>query len=184
MKKTILFLVLFSTSMALGTPAQVIIIRHGEKPSSGDELSDRGWARAQALVQYFETKPAVTRFGTPIAIYAMKPGSADTSLRPIETVTPLAQDLGMTINTSFEKNDIKALVEEIMTNPLYDKKMVLICWEHKMINNIASEFGVAPKPNQWSSSVFDSVWKINFSGKHVSKFSVGWQHLLPGDSLF
>ena len=52
---------------------QVIVIRHGEKPDSGNGLNSQGFARAQALVDFLLNNPAVTKFGTPAAIYAMKP---------------------------------------------------------------------------------------------------------------
>src|SRR5580692_8328937 len=104
--KKIIFLGIFlSASIVFASPAQVIIIRHGEKPESGNSLSPQGWARARALVKYFETNPDVTQFGTPVAIYASRAEAEEqvegSSLRMIQTVTPLAQALGLKINSTY-----------------------------------------------------------------------------------
>jgi hypothetical protein len=172
-------------SSSWATPAQVLLIRHGEKPSTGDDLSPQGQQRAQAYVHYFETNPEVLEYGTPVAIYAMKAstGSDDTdfSYRPVETVTPLAQALGLQVQANYEKDDIQPLVSEIMSNPAYEGKMVLICWEHKVIVDIAAQFGVSPTPETWSGSVYDQVWEIDFSGNQVSNFREFSEHLMPWD---
>jgi len=161
---------LFSSSLALATPAQILIIRHGEKPAVGNQLSPRGWQRARALVQYFETNKAVTQYGTPIAIYAMKQDGVDGSVRPIQTVTPLAQDLGKDVKTPYLRDDYAQLVKDILADRSLDGKMVLICWEHKVIPGMAYAFGVRPQPADWSGSDFDTVFEINFSGNQVSSF--------------
>ena len=76
MKKAIFFsfaLFLFQTSLVWATPAQILIIRHGEKSEDGNGLSERGFARARALVQFFSSQPSMLEFGTPVAIYAGSP---------------------------------------------------------------------------------------------------------------
>ncbi len=162
-------------------PAQVIIIRHGEKPRVGNELSERGWQRAKALVEFFEKDPAVTQFGPPVAIYAMKPGHADGSVRAIQTVTPLAESLGKTINKNYEKNELKSLVKDILGNPCYAGKTVLICWEHKVIPSLVREFGWSDAPSLWSGKVYDRAWILKLSGKKVTVFQNIPEHVLPGD---
>ena len=95
--------VLGFSSTSWATPAQVLIIRHAEKPASGPDLSPQGYQHAQELVSYFESNPEVTQYGRPFAIYAMANNSADSGLRPIETVTPLAhalRDLAFKTNTA------------------------------------------------------------------------------------
>ncbi|MDR3606405.1 MAG: histidine phosphatase family protein [Oligoflexia bacterium] len=156
---------------AWATPAQVLIIRHGEKPDSGSGLSDLGQERAQALVSYFENDTQVTRFGTPAAIYAMAPTNGDTAgLRPVLTVTPLAQALGLSILDSYAQKDVQPLAQDILSKPEYDGKMVLICWEHHMIPAIAAALGVQPQPDAWGKDVYDQVWEIDFTNGQVSNF--------------
>ena len=182
---------LFAASAAFATPAQVIMIRHGEKPDTGPDLNARGYERANALVGFFTTNPAMTEFGTPVAIYAMAvkeniaaDGSSQlSSKRPIETVTPLAQKLGLSIDTQFAKTDVNGAVEDIMSNPAYDGKMVLLCWEHNMIPVFAQAFGATSAPTSWDGAVFDRAWVLTFKGSKVSGFQDLPQHLLPGDSV-
>ena len=167
---------------ARAAPAQVIIIRHGEKPSAGNELSPQGFQRAEALVGFFEHNPAVTQYGAPVAIYAMDPKDVDGSLRPIETVTPLAKALGLTIDHDYVKAQLPEMVSDILTNPAYDGKMVLICWEHNMIPPLVKDLGWSTAPDAWSGSVFDQAWVLNFDGGKASSFQIVPEHLLPGDS--
>ena len=167
---------------AFAAPAQVIIIRHGEKPPSGPDLDEQGYARAQALVGFFQNNPAVTQFGTPAAIYAMDPKGPNGSMRAIETVTPLAQALGQSIDTDYKRKDIPQLVQDILGNPAYDGKMVLICWEHSVIPDIVDAFGWTSAPQSWAGSSFDRAWVLTFTGDRVTDFVDVPEHVLPGDS--
>jgi hypothetical protein len=65
-----LLIVLFFASSLLAEPAQVIIIRHAEKPEDGNELSLEGRERAAALAPYFLANLDLLEFGPPVAIYA------------------------------------------------------------------------------------------------------------------
>ena len=160
---------------ANAAPAQVIIIRHGEKPAVGRDLCPQGVCRADALATVFPRQ-----FGTPAAIYAMKPGSDDGSLRAIQTVTPLARALNLTIHTGYTRQQLQPLVDDIMRNPAYEGQMVLISWEHKVIPTLVQTFcagGAAsgacdPVPAKWPGSVFDQAWILSFSGVQVSSFKV------------
>ena len=166
---------------AQAAPAQVILIRHAEKPASGNELNSQGWQRAKALVYFFKHTPSMTRFGTPAAIYAMAPKGPNGSLRPIQTVTPLADSLGLKINSSYKKGELAGLVGNIMSNSAYNGKMVLICWEHNIIPEIVKDFGWNAAP-QWDGNSFDRAWVLNFNGNSVVSFEDIPQRLLPGDS--
>jgi hypothetical protein len=101
----------------------------------------------------------------------MGQGSADSSNRAVETVTPLAQSLGLKIQDQYKKNDVKALVSEILSSSQYDGKMVLICWEHKVITDIAVQFGVSPAPAAWPGDDFSTVYELDFSNGALSKFT-------------
>ena len=54
-------------------PAQVILIRHAEKPPTGNMLNTKGRERAAALVPYLLETDDLTKFGKPVAIYAQQP---------------------------------------------------------------------------------------------------------------
>ena len=179
--KPFVFLLLLIESSVWAMPAQVILIRHGEKPEIGKELNERGWQRANALPGFFKGNPDVNEFGFPVAIYAMAPKDDEGSVRAIQTVTPLAQVLHQKILSNYKKKSIEALVEEIRTSHAYDGKMVLICWEHKVIPEIALALGLKNGPQKWGS-VYDRAWVLTFKGNEVSHFKNVAQHLLPGDS--
>lgn len=183
--KTLLFLSLsFFLSAALATPAQVILIRHAEKPLTGPHLNERGYQRAQALVSFFETDPQMTQFGVPVAIYAMSPkADGDSSVRAIETMTPLAKSLNLQLHTEYTKKKIDALAKDILSNPAYEGHMVLVCWEHNMIPLIAQALGAKTAPSDWDGSlVFDRAWVIDFKDGKAASFQDLPQHILPGDS--
>ena len=169
-------------SAAFAAPAQVIIIRHAEKPDTGPDLNDRGYQRADALVGFFENDPAATRYGTPAAIYAMAPKGDGGSLRAIETVTPLAKNLGLKVDADYKKDQLSQVVRDIMGNPKYAGKMVLVCWEHKVIPSLAQAFGWTSAPDSWAGAVFDRAWVLDFAGDKVTAFRDVPEHVLPGDS--
>ena len=85
----------FAMPCAYGRPDQVIIIRHAEKPKQGDDLSLKGRERAAALVPFFldGDKP------TPAAIFAQGISDMRHSRRPVQTVTPLAHELNLSVKT-------------------------------------------------------------------------------------
>ncbi len=184
MKSIMLCLVLGSLSLPLfASPAQVVLIRHGEKPDQGNDLSEVGYQRAKLLPNFFNTNAIVKEFGPPIAIYAMAPSEEDGSLRPIETVTPLAESLDpkLDIQKEYKKKDIEPLVSDILSNKSYEGHMVVICWEHHMIPKIVKQFGWKNAP-QWDDNVFDRAWVLGFTDDQVSSFQNIPQNLLPGDS--
>jgi hypothetical protein len=158
-------------------PAEIIIIRHGEKPPVGNELNARGWERANELVNFFSHDARVLKFGKPVAIYAVDPESDLKSLRPVQTVTPLAKALNLSIHQNYSKNQAQELIHEIMNTPEYDGKMVLICWEHKaIISDLLPEMGILPSiwpkaPSKWPGNVFDWALIVDYQENgQIKKF--------------
>ena len=59
--------------------------------------------------------------------------------RPFDTVKPLAQSLGLTVDTSCDRDDPKC-VKKAVNN--YDGDgNILICWEHDGLTDIAQKLG-------------------------------------------
>lgn len=171
----------------------------------GRHLSIRGSARAAALPSLFvpalpqlgcklraETKDftgefqsvpvkgSAPRFATPNFIFATE--KSKHSRRPIETVTPLATALALPINEEYGDNgpDIKTMTNAILTDAAFGGKVVLICWHHGKIPDVAKALGIASPP-KWNGKVFDRVWQITFpKGKATLKDSP--QMLLYGDA--
>jgi broad specificity phosphatase PhoE len=124
---------------------QVIFIRHGEKPNDKSfiGLNDQGWNRAFRLPGYLKT---ILKENDPsnIRIFAMKQKiESDTmkghSRRPIETILPFADGLGLAVNDTFNKDKQKKLIEEI-TCGSYAGKSVVVCWESDALREICLEF--------------------------------------------
>lgn len=179
----IVFAMLFSPLFALDAkPAQVIIIRHGEKPEEGEHLSVAGLERAAALAPYFLNTPAVLKYGTPGAIYVTKVTSQDKSYRTQETVMPLAKALQMEIKSPYIDAQYEELSKEVLSNPDYEGKMVLICWEHHNIPSLAQALGVRPTPPRWHGRDFDQVWLLTFQANGQVSLERFSQELMFGDT--
>jgi hypothetical protein len=99
-------------------------------------------------------------------------------------VTPLANALGLTINHDYTRKQFAQLVQDIMGNDSYQGKLVLICWEHKVIPALAQAFengGWSPAsasvPDKWPGSVFDQAWILNFSAGPA--FQIAQENISP-----
>lgn len=163
---------------AWSMPAQVLILRHAEKIEESNHLSAAGYERARRLVGFFNANIRTHVFGQPVVIYSSyKPG---TSLRSVETMMPTAQALGLKMIKNYFKKDTKDMVREILNEPAYDGKTVIICWQHTNIINILHDFGSDFIPADWPGSVFDQVMVLNENhGRY--HYKVIPQLLLPGD---
>ena len=183
-----IFIVALGAGTAFAAPAQVILIRHAENPAEGTGLSAQGFKRADALVKFFKTEAAVTRYGTPVAIYAAAPKHEDSSVRSIQTVTPLANALKITIDTRFTRGQTNKIVRDLMENPAYDGRLVLICWQHTNLVEIAqnlAEYNNSPRvsiPLLWPDETYDRAWVLDLKNGQVVAFKNIPQKLLPGDS--
>ncbi len=176
-------LVLAGSVPASGTPAEVILLRHAEKPSGHHDrdLSARGQQRARALVSFLTSNPVILSNGLPVALFAPLVSPRGHGRRPLETLTPLANRLGVSVQTPVRAAEHAGLAKRILTDPALSGKTVVICWVHHDLRAFAKELGVHPAPARWKSSVYDRVWIITYHGKHATLTSLP-QHLLPGDS--
>jgi hypothetical protein len=172
-------IVLLGGQFALSAPAQVVIIRHAEKPPTGDDLNAKGRQRAAALTPYFLETPEVLEYKTPVAIYAQKSTESHKSRRPVDTIKGLAKALNQEL-IQYPREDAMVMIKDIMAKPEYEGKMVLICWSHTGIPDMAKAFGVKEVP-EWSGSVYDRTWIITFN-KGVASFKNVPQKLMYGDS--
>ncbi|MBC7691149.1 MAG: hypothetical protein H7222_05220 [Methylotenera sp.] len=171
-----------TATLSLAAPAQVVILRHGEKPDVGNDLSPQGYARAKGLVAFFQTSPLITKFGTPVALYAASPVHDDGSVRSIETLTPTSQALKLPLHTQFNKHQIPEMVREILGTSAYDNKTVIICLPHASIPETAHQFGAVHAPADWTQGAYDRVWILGFAHGQVTSFQDRPEHVLPGDS--
>lgn len=178
-------------------PTTIMLIRHGEKPvvpppygvnADGDQdkhsLSVRGWQRAGALVPFFRW-PRVDGIVTPTAIYAsavseqavlVEGDDVAKSLRPQQTVTPLAAALSLRVVTDWTVGQEAPLATALRGL----QGAVLVAWEHKHIPLIAAQF-TNDAPAAWPDDMFDVVWLLQ-GGNGTYAFAQRQQTLLAGDS--
>ncbi|KIJ42126.1 hypothetical protein M422DRAFT_60383 [Sphaerobolus stellatus SS14] len=135
----------------------VYIIRHGEKPDdNGQGLSPQGEERAQCLTGVFgPSSPFDIGY-----ILAEQPQSNGDRTRPLETVTPLAEELGLTVDTSCDRDDSKCVADAVDAFAKNDStKNILICWEHDAITDIEDSLGVS-KTVDYPSDSFNLIFTI------------------------
>jgi hypothetical protein len=134
-------------------PQRIVIIRHGEKPQSGDNLSCAGLNRSLALPNVIDKKiGAVTAIFVPSLKNAHSTGNA----RMYQTVVPYAIRHNLPINSKYEVDDVNGLVAALRKQ----QGTVLVVWEHRHIDNIAKALGIQ-NAQKWDESDFDSIWVIN-----------------------
>ncbi|WP_051838486.1 hypothetical protein [Streptomyces sp. NRRL WC-3742] len=173
-----------------GGEAFVMIIRHGEKPTGdqngrdengrkdGKSLTERGWARANALPGLFAPPAAGLR--TPARILAAADqGPLAGAHRMRQTVTPLAAKLGLTVDTTHAESQ----EGELAAAALAGVQPVLICWEHSRIGRIVEALGASGSgaPASWPDR-FDLVWVFSRPAGGAWTFQEVRQHLLDGDA--
>ncbi len=167
---------------SFATPAQVVIIRHAEKPAVGRELSETGWERARSLPIFFKNNSIVAAYGDPVAIYGFSPQSNDGSIRGIQTVSFLAEQLRLTVNGNYTKTEYAKMVKKIMSNKDFEGKTVVICWQHSFLVRLALEFGAKDLvPTEWDDAIYNRAWVIRFNKNRVKEFFDVPQLLLRDD---
>jgi hypothetical protein len=129
-------------------PAQVIIVRHGEKDVETFNLTLQGFERAGALAHYLTETPDLIQFGPPSALFASRPvqRSDEFTDRCIQSLIPTGTLLNLPIHTPFGPPANADLANFILHNSRYDGKNVVICWHHTSIALLISAFGYNPPP--------------------------------------
>ena len=180
--------------LASAIPAEIILMRHGEKVNRY-ALSLTGQERAKALAQQYLGKHAsmslLTGKQKPVALMTI-------TLHTIETMTPTAQSWGLpetafTVVPEPRKNKANKITKEnartqeaahdILTNPRYDNKIVIVIWEHKHIANLNLE-RIFPGqevtfrqllhlsqlkfvPQTWPKTIYDYIWIIKYTKGNI-----------------
>ncbi len=176
--------------------SKIMVIRHAEKPNgaggvlpdgtaSPEALTPTGWQRAGALVGLFAPPGghfADPHLATPQRVYASGVAHHSKSLRPQQTVAPLAAKLGLPVNTDHAKGDEAALLQAATTIG----GTVLIAWEHEAIPAIAELLlgGNQGVPQHWPDDRFDLVWVFDRPDGHgLWGFTQVPQRFLAGDRV-
>ncbi|MEO6917986.1 MAG: histidine phosphatase family protein [Collimonas sp.] len=165
----------------------IVLLRHGEKPDAGlGQLNCRGLNRALALPRVIEAK-----YGKPDFIFAPDPatqkkdhGTRYDYVRPLATVEPSAIYFGLPVNASIDFSKIDDLRSALLA-PQYRRSLLLVGWEHKIIEKLARQIVVeyggdrASVPH-WDDADFDSIYLLRITrdnGATKISFSVDKQGL-------
>jgi hypothetical protein len=140
--------------------ATILVIRHGEKPDKGAELSKAGKKRAKDYVSYFKNYTVNSKPLKVDYLYA----AADTSAshRPRLTIEPFSKANGIHIDATISDAKYRELVEEIKKKP--QGKQYLICWHHEEIPQLADALGADSKSligtEKWPEDVYGWVIQL------------------------
>jgi hypothetical protein len=198
------------SSANAGPPAQIYVIRHGEKPAdpatptaapsppfgvdvNGNQsihsLLPRGWQRSGALAVLFAPAlgPLQAGLRTPIALFSPDYGKPDKTQghRTYETIQGLSARLNVPINTPFAEGQEPALANAVVADY---SGVVLICWEHQHIPAIAAALPTVSGsqiPSPWPGDRFDVIWSFTLqpaTSPPEYVFSQIPQQLLAGDT--
>ena len=181
----------------MGHAQKIMVIRHGEKPQGAippygvtidgeqdaNSLLVQGWARAGALAVLFAPSRGPLQseeLAQPQTIFAASDAGAQSSKRPDETVSVVAQKLSLNVNTTYAVGQEIQLVDAVQSCD----GVVLIGWEHKHIPLIANAIlGNTTAPQTWPGERFDMVWVFDIdAGSGAWRFSQVPELLMPGDS--
>jgi broad specificity phosphatase PhoE len=138
----------------------ILIMRHAEKSDDplDPDLSPAGRERARQLAGWL---PAT--FGKPSFLFAT--AVSKHSRRPIETLEPLSQACGLTIDMSFADQDYGALAHLLRKTPIYEGALTVVCWHHGNIPSLARALKAndGDYPDPWNPSVFDLILELDFA---------------------
>jgi hypothetical protein len=144
---------------------RILVMRHAEKPPDpmDPHLSDVGRARANRLADYIPTA-----FDIPDFIFAT--AVSEHSARPVETVTPLSQRIGVPIDATFADQDYSALAHEILAQSKFFDKLIVVCWHHGNIPSFMLALGAKSGqfPDPWDPQVFNLILRVDYTDSGVS----------------
>ena len=153
------------------SPLTIVLIRHGEKPVQGDNLSPQGFNRALQLSTILHN-----RFGIPDHVYVPAIGTdvTTTHARMFQTISPMAIQYNLGVNSKFDEHDYSGVADHIREK----MGLALLVWEHHAIPELAKTMGITNPPD-WPDDDYDSIWiiTVNQLGKRI--LTMAKQNLNP-----
>ncbi len=141
-------------------PLQVILIRHGEKPEGKKDphLTAAGRDRARHWSEVLGTCDPL-----PQILLAPEPSAEHPSVRPRETLQPLADQLTLKIETPVRSDAHGLLAKSVRTETRFAGKAVVICWVHQSLPQLARELGATNAPSEWSAEDYGTAWILKYA---------------------
>jgi hypothetical protein len=148
-------------------PQFILVMRHAEKSAdpADPDLTAAGEQRAAQLAKYIPTTFDALDFLFAAAI-------SKHSARPYETVKPLSKVTGLPIDSTIADQDYSFLASELLSDPKFANKRILICWHHGNIPSLlhALQAPSGSYPNPWDSQAFNLILQVKYpsSGPSVT----------------
>jgi len=179
---------LMGTSIAYAYPKEIILIRHAEKhtETAGSSLSPKGEARAIGFSVFYMKNADSLFHGKPDFFIATDPKGSK-AIREVQTLLPLSNLLTMenpgadyTILHPFINKDW-AKIRDYLGKAKFNKKIILVCWDHAFLPELAKSLGVkAELVSDWGHNDFSTIWVINYDNNgRVSEFKA-----INGDDFY
>lgn len=92
--------------------------------------------------------------------------SVPKSVRPKETVEPLAAKLGLPIIICWNTHDLGDLASALKHDVSLAGKQILICWRHDALQALAHALGARDAPS-WPNTLYDRIWLATCSADGV-----------------
>lgn len=192
MHKGLFTALLFASTLTLGANSQdgpknaiVLIIRHGEKPESGPNLSLAGQQRAKAYKHYFRKFTVDSKLLCADAVFAAK--DTKDSHRPRLTVEPFARAENLKVDARFSSDQTGELATALRATE--QGRRILVSWHHTDIPDLLRALGADPKSllpdGKWPDSVFGWVLVLRYDedGRLIPATTKRIEeHLMPDDS--
>lgn len=148
--------------------ANILLVRHAEKPDQGVDLAPAGQARAQAYIAYFQNYLINAQ---PIKLsYLFAAKDSHESHRPRLTLEPLSLALNLSIDAKHADACYQDVKDDIFNNAKYDESNILICWHHGEILQLAHALvgdrsQLPPQANwpvKWPGDVFGWLLQVSY----------------------
>jgi len=133
---------------------KIVVIRHAEKPLTGENLNCQGENRARHIPAMLEKK-----FGRIERIYVPSLASRDGKTlhsRMFQTATPTAIRFGLEINSQFTSAEPDKVAQSLRLQ----KGTILVIWNHSAIPRLMNSLGFTIQA--WKDADFDSILVIDF----------------------
>lgn len=163
--------------------AVILVIRHAEKPASGNTLTPAGEERAKAYVHYFQNYTVDSK---PVKIsYLFAAADSKGSMRPRLTLEPLSKAMGMAIDQHFTDKQAAELADELRAKPHGGN--IIICWHHGQIPALLQALGANPNKilpgGKWPESIFGWAVQLRYGDQgQLVEAKLIKEKLMPDDA--
>lgn len=160
--------------------ATVLLIRHAEETGREDDrgLSAAGLCRAWAYVPWFRSRRGLA---SP-SILIVAADEAD-SMRPRQTLEPLAAVQGIRLEARFDEKRYRELAALMHRRRRFDGVVTLVCWRHDQLLPLAQALGAQRDalPATWPEDEYGWIIRLDFDAESTCSTHIASQRLMHAD---